>query len=116
MDQSPVILIIIGAIVLLLLVGLYIYSKKAGKRTTPNFRVFFILGITWLPLGIATDNPAFYVLGIVFMIIGLANKDKWGQETKWSDLSPETKRLKLIVATVITVVFVALILAFLLLK
>ena len=42
------------------------------------------------------ENPGLWGMGIIFFIIGIANKDKWGQETKWSDLPPGAKRTKLI--------------------
>ena len=46
--------------------------------------VFFIIGISWIPIGIVfmiTVNSvigiAFMGMGISYMAIGLANKDKW---------------------------------------
>jgi hypothetical protein len=59
-------------------------KKKEGEMIEPNYRVFFILGITWIPIGIVfmvTINfvigIAFMGMGISYMAIGLANRDKW---------------------------------------
>ena len=87
-------------------------SADAEKRHVPNYRALFILGITWIPIGIGTENPGLWVMGILFMIIGGVNKNKWGQETKWADLSPETKRAKILLTTGMAIVLVALILVF----
>ena len=54
------------------------------KVIEPNYQVFFILGIFFLPMGIVLmitiDNPAFIGItgmGLIYMVIGLANRDKW---------------------------------------
>ena len=47
------------------------------KQRNANYRAFFILGISFLPIGIATANPAFMVLGLVFLAISLINRKKW---------------------------------------
>jgi hypothetical protein len=53
-------------------------------RNTKNYEAFFILGISFLPVGIVlmvtTGNPGFIGmtgLGLVYTIIGLTNRDKW---------------------------------------
>ena len=72
--------IIIGAILLILL-GLLIVvvavSVKREKGYETDYRMFFILGAAFLPIGVATGNYAFLALGIVYMAIGIKNKDKW---------------------------------------
>jgi len=58
-------------------------QRKEGRMREPNYRVFFILGFVWIPIGIvfliqaAVLGIAFIGLGIAYMAIGLANKDKW---------------------------------------
>jgi hypothetical protein len=44
-------------------------------------------------------------MGIVFMIIGIANKDKWPEEKKWSELSSSerSKRLMIILGLALLV-------------
>ncbi len=67
-------------------------KKKEGKLQEPNYRVFFIIGISWVPFSIALMVVSFilqipfYVgfpllaLGLVYLIVGLKNRDKWKRE------------------------------------
>ena len=100
--------LLVGALVV---VGLVILSivldKKRQQETTPDYRTFFIIGVTWLPmgiaLGIATDNPGFMglgAMGLVFMVIGLANRDKWKEAPNWSDLPPGERNIRLFLVLV----------------
>lgn len=80
--------IIVGLVVVGLGIAVYIINRK--ERKEPDYRVFFTLGLIWLPLGIvfftSMSNPTFLGLGTVFLIIGLANRDKWKkQPTVFSD-------------------------------
>jgi len=73
--------IVIGLIVIGLVIVLYSQFKK--EKIKPNYRLFFILGMTWVPLGVVfyktTRNIGFLIMGVIFLIIGLINKDKWGE-------------------------------------
>ena len=42
-------------------------TKKQHKQ------LFFIIGVSMLPIGIATDNPTFIGVGVVFMLLGFSN-------------------------------------------
>ncbi len=97
MDNTIIIALIIGIALLMVIFMVVSASRNKGEKRIPNYRALFIIGITWLPIGFATENPGFWAMGIVFMIIGLANKDKWGKETKWNDLPPKVKKIKLII-------------------
>jgi hypothetical protein len=46
-------------------------------RRAPKYQAYFVIGIAFLPIGIATGNLAFFVIGLVFLIIGLTNRKKW---------------------------------------
>ncbi len=108
--------IVIGIIILLALIALFVIYKRKEEKTEPNYRLFFILGVTWIPLGFATDNPGFWATGIIFMILGLANKDKWKNEPKWSELSPEQRKTKMILIVGLTVLLLVGIAAYILSK
>lgn len=96
MDRSVIIaLIVVIAVILFLFMVIATVRNKGEKRVT-NYRALFIIGISWLPIGIATKNPGLWVVGIVFLIVGIANKDKWKQEAIWADSSPRAKGIKLI--------------------
>ena len=36
-----------------------------------------LIGLTWIPIGLAADITTFWILGTGFMLAGLANRDKW---------------------------------------
>ena len=84
--------IVIGLIVIGLVIVLYAQFKK--KKIKPNYRFFFILGMTWVPLGVVfyktTRNIGFLIMGVIFLIIGLINKDKWGETVV---VNPQKKKL-----------------------
>ena len=62
-------------------------KKKEGKTGKINYKIFFIVGLVWIPIGsvymIAVNlvmGIAFMGLGVSYIAIGLANKDKWKKE------------------------------------
>ena len=85
MNNYLVLTLIIGVgilTVLLAMIAIYVMKKKTGQKVEPDYRVFFILGISLLPIGIATDNPGMWGVGAVFLVLGLANRDKWKAGSK----------------------------------
>ena len=107
--------IIIAMIAVLVVVLAAVFMLRKEKGNQPDYRVFFILGVTWLPLSIATDNTAFLGLGAIFMVLGLANRDKWKEQPKFSEMPEEKRRLKigliigltLLLALAVVVLFLA---------
>lgn len=77
MNPFPIIAIILGLVIVALLVVMLVVYKYKGDRPETDYRVFFILGVTWLPIGIAIANPGFWGMGAVFLVVGLLNRDKW---------------------------------------
>lgn len=86
--------VIAVALVVVLVAVIAYNNKNKSQEAEPDYRTFFILGITFLPVGIATKNPGLWGMGAVFMIFGLANRNKWKEEPAWSEQSPESKRFK----------------------
>jgi len=78
-------LIIATLVIIVFIITLVVFKKKKeGELREPNYQVFFILGIAWIPIGIVfmvTINLvigiAFIGMGLSYMAIGLANRDKW---------------------------------------
>lgn len=98
--------VIIGIIVVILLLAI-IYLKNKHKQPT-NYKAFFIIGITWIPLGISTENYTFSIIGIIFMIVGAMNKDKWKENSiSWKSLSPAQKKIKLFIAAFLLLLLLA---------
>jgi len=64
-------------------------KRNPEKVSETNFRVFFIIGIILIPVGVGSmvafqrmGAPFFigiplFTMGITYLIMGLANKDKW---------------------------------------
>ena len=86
--MGTIVYILIGIALLVLIATIFI-AKKMKKEETykeTDYPAFFIMGISFLPMGIifsAAINPAFigFVgMGIIYMAIGLANRDKWKKE------------------------------------
>ena len=93
MDGFP--WIIIGLVVGLVLVGIILvvlYRRKKEKKFQEiDYRAFFILGVTFLPLGVLYEiiyfvadimvflvlGLAFIAMGITYLGVGLKNRDKW---------------------------------------
>ncbi len=88
--------IVIAAIILAIAVVtgiiaiLMVWKKiKEGTLQEPNYRVFFIIGISWVPFSIVLMLVSFvlqipfyigfplFALGLVYLIVGLKNRDKW---------------------------------------
>ena len=79
------VLMVVGAIVALIALE----RRKEGKSAEPNYRAFFIMGVTFIPIGIIwiivslgldisfVVGIPFLGLGVTYLIIALANRDKW---------------------------------------
>jgi len=80
-------MVTLGIIVLLITILVKKHMKSSSQPPEQSaYLTFFILGITFLPMGlilsISTDGPGFYgitVMGTIFLIIGLLNRDKWDE-------------------------------------
>lgn len=100
--------ILIAIVVLaILFVFFAINRKKRGETAETDYRLFFIIGITWLPIGIATDNPALWGVGAACLVAGLLNRNKWKEEPKWSELNADARRTKLIIIGGLTALLLA---------
>lgn len=86
---------IAGLIFIFLIVYLILLKQGKIKQREPDYYTFFIMGIIWLPAGIAADIPGLWMLGLVFLIIGAANKDKWKKQPKFSELPKAQRNLKI---------------------
>ncbi|MBR9677077.1 hypothetical protein GOV04_02975 [Candidatus Woesearchaeota archaeon] len=110
----PWIMILILALIVIL--GVIAYFATKGEKKEPDYYTFFIIGITWIPLGIATDNPAFWIMGLGLMGLGLANRDKWKERKTWKDINSKQKKLQIIILTTLGVVLFLGLLTFYLLR
>lgn len=82
----------LGALGLVLGIVVYFLARnriREGKQEEPNYRTYFMMGLIWFPLGLAsmivyilldiTFVPALplFSLGLIFLYMGWANRDKW---------------------------------------
>jgi uncharacterized membrane protein len=92
MDDSASVmslLLIVGILVTLLLVLGLRKRKRSGKAGETDYKAFFILGLAFLPTGLAMMLVYFFVeipfevglplfaLGLIYLVIGLVHRDKW---------------------------------------
>ncbi len=112
MPATPWIIIAVGVLIILL-AAFALWSRKIPRRP-PDYYTLFILGIIWLPAGIATGNNALFILGLVFMALGATHKKDWKKnKVRWSDLTPEEKRFRKILILVLSILIVLGFIAFL---
>ena len=89
--MSSWVLIAIFLSIIAVIVGVIIFftfrkNQKEGATRETDYRAFFIIGISFLPLGIiftSIISPAFIsfiAIGGCYIAIGLANRDKWKNE------------------------------------
>jgi uncharacterized membrane protein HdeD (DUF308 family) len=92
MNQWQMISTVIAGILILIgivLVVLIWKKKKEGVFEEPNYHAFFILGVIFLPVGIAflivyatlglsyVISLPFIAMGIIYMLIGISKRDTW---------------------------------------
>lgn len=107
MNNYLVFSLIIGIAIIAILFAMIVIYRNRGQKMETDYRAFFILGVSFLPIGIATDNPGLWGMGVIFMVLGLVNRDKWKEEPKWSDLSPEKRRIRFLIILGLTVLLAA---------
>jgi len=86
-------------------VAIHVFANKKQKRKI-NYRIYYTLGIIWLPLGIIWTvtffimgerffplGSVFLILGIGYLIIGLVVENKWKKE---ESVSPTVRKKMMI--------------------
>lgn len=99
--------LLIGAgIILVALFAIAIIVHQKNKFP-PNYRAFFIIGVTWVPLGIILGNTIFTGVGAAMLLMGLINRKKWRVQPPWNELPVEIRRLKLSIIIILTILLIA---------
>lgn len=83
--EYTITILILGGLTLALGLGVLVWRNSGNlNQGETNYKAFFIMGTSFLPLGIvlsaATDNPGLMGisgLGVAYLAIGLKNRDKW---------------------------------------
>jgi len=116
MNNYLVLALLIGIALLAVIFAVIAFKNKGQIGREPDYRAFFILGICFLPIGISTENTGLWAMGLIFAILGVANRDKWKEEPKWSELDPQSRRTKFIIIGLLTIVLLAGLLFYILAK
>jgi uncharacterized membrane protein len=86
-----ILLLLIGIVVTLFMVLVLRKRKRERKAGETDYRAFFIMGVAFLPTGLAMMMVYFFAeipfevglplfaLGLIYLIVGLANRDKWNK-------------------------------------
>ncbi len=112
----PWILISIVSLAIILVV-LGIYSLRGGNwNRKVDYRSYYVMGVSWFPLGIAlwivldmSFGVFFFIMGLIYMAIGLKNRDKWGKPQR---VNPNFQKMLVIAVAFGVVALVAGILVF----
>ena len=116
MSNYIVLALLIGIAILGIVFAIVAYKRRGEFRSEPDYRAFFILGISFLPIGIATENPGLWGMGAVFMILGAVNRGKWKDTPKLSEMEPAKRRFKFVLIGLITVLLLAILLFYIFVK
>lgn len=107
----PWILIAVAVLIILLAVVAILIRKK--HKSPPDYYSFFVMGIIWLPIGIAAGNSALWMMGLAFMAVGLVHKDEWKKNHRpWNKLDKGEQKLRLVVIIALGVLVFLAALAF----
>jgi len=107
--------ILIAVLVTLIILAVVAVIMKKKYKSPTDYYAFFVIGITWLPLGLVFKNPALWGMGLVFMAVGLAHKKDWKKNHKpWNKLTKEEKKIKTVIITILGILVLIGLAAFLL--
>ena len=94
---GPWIIMAIIVVLGLVLMGVFLLRKQRGEDAPTDYRTFFLMGIPFFAVGIATDNPGLWALGLIYSMVGLSHRDEWKDSPSWGDRSTtEQKRLAIL--------------------
>jgi hypothetical protein len=96
MDAPVIVAVLVGLLGLGLLVVVFVVKSKRGEALTTDYRALAVMGMIWVPVGVAIGNPGLWTVGVIFLVTGLVNRDKWKEQKAWSDLSMVERRTRLV--------------------
>jgi hypothetical protein len=74
-------------------------SRKRVTKTGFNYYAFFVTGLLFLVGGVFIKDMAILCLGIAFSALGFMNRDNWGKQKKWNELTEDEKNIKVVLMT-----------------
>ena len=101
--DTPVVLLTLGGMLVIGL-GAAFGAASRGESVGPNYYAWFVLGLIWFVFGVGTafffKLPSYWgfaAMGLLFLVLGLSKKDQWRKPRRFSELSPEERRIKLVI-------------------
>ena len=102
--------LLVAILIILIAVGIFgvVIAMKKGKKHKPDYYALFVIGIIWLPIGVALDNSILWILGLAFLVVGLVNRKKWKENhKKWSKLNNKERKIKLFLMILLLLILIA---------
>ena len=90
-----------------MLIGLgLIYTFKVNDiGFEVDYRALFFVSLLFICYGFVFGNLAVWGFSSLFLLVSLINVQNWKNEQKWSDLSEEVKKVKLVIIVTIILLF-----------
>lgn len=100
--------IAITTFLIILALGVFAWrAMKSKGESFPDYYGLTLAGLIWLIAGLPTGNQPLAFFGALFLLIGLINRSKWKKPKKWSELTKEEKRLKVVMMVIVTLLVLA---------
>jgi amino acid transporter len=72
-------------LVLVIILAVVAFLAKKRKKRPIDYYTWFIIGFSWMILGIALNEYVFSIIGVVFMVFALRHRKDWQKHVNWSD-------------------------------
>jgi hypothetical protein len=93
MTFQPFLILAIFVLLLLFLL-VFLFISRKNKRP-PDYYALFVIGLTWVAIGLPLENYILFIIGVAFTAAGLINKDRWKKNRiTWGKLKKEEKIVK----------------------
>jgi len=88
---------IFATLVIFAIIFFLIHRKNKFK---PDYYVLFLIGLTWIAIGVPLKDYSFSIIGLILFIISLIHRKEW-KKRKLSDLSAAERKSKLILMIIL---------------
>lgn len=85
--------------------GLIYTFKIKDLGLTVDYRALFFISLLFISYGFVFGNIAVWGVSSLFLIVSLINVSNWKNEQKWSELSFDVRKVKLIMIIAIVLLF-----------
>jgi heme/copper-type cytochrome/quinol oxidase subunit 2 len=79
---TAVVILAVILVVLIMLAVRYVRVTQRERPMVPDYRVFIVIGLAFIPIAVVSGNLALVPVGVVFALVGLANGQSSGRHTR----------------------------------